>query len=211
MLLAPDHTLRRNRLRSAILVLGLCLSLGTGCAARDSWQEPQAVIAALAIRPGEQIADLGAGDGYFTWYLAEAVGAEGRVYAVDVDADVIEDIESASAERGLANVQVILCEVDDALLPEAGTDLVFICNTYHHLEGRPAYFRRLRAALRPDGRIAVVDFDDESLFRRLSGHCVARDEVVHEMEAAGYEIVAEHDFLSKQIFVVFAPTGAARR
>jgi arsenite methyltransferase len=177
---------------------------GYGGFFRDSWQQPERVIESLAIAPGARVADLGAGGGYFTWHLAGAVGESGRVYAVDVDADMTSYIEKKSREKGLANVQAILAEFDDPLIPGDGVDLIFLCNTYHHLENQEEYFRRAAKYLRPGGRVAVVEPNGKGWFQGFFPHFVAPEVVRSEMEAAGYERVEDFDFLEHQSFQVFA-------
>jgi len=96
---------------------------------RDSWQKPAEVIALLDLHPGEQVADIGAGGGYFSFRLADAVGPGGRVYAVDVDDDMIEYLRSRAQREGRSNVEVIRGEYGDPLLPDGRIDLVFTCDT----------------------------------------------------------------------------------
>ena len=171
---------------------------------RDEWQQPERVIAALGIRSGDRVADLGSGSGYFTLRLASAVGPDGRVYAVDVDEDMNEYLRQRVAQAGLANVDMILGRFDDPLLPDGGIDLVLIVDTYHHLEDRPAYFRNLRRDLEPGGRVAVIDYDGrKGWFVRLMGHTTPREELLREMAEAGYEVAEEFDFIDRQSFVIF--------
>lgn len=198
----------------AWVLLGVCLALVAGCGplrrfgyggfGRDSWQQPDRVIESLALAPGARVADLGVGGGYFTWRLADAVGESGRVYAVDVDADMTSHIDEESRKKGYANVQAILAEFDDPLIPEGGVDLIFTCNTYHHLDAREEYFERAARYLRPGGRVAVVEPTGEGWFQWLFPHFVAAEVIRAEMEAAGYRRVEAFDFLDPQSFQVFA-------
>lgn len=200
--------------RTAALLL--CVGILGGCgpfkrflyegSSRDEWQQPERVIAALGIRSGDRVADLGSGSGYFTLRLARAVGPDGRVYAVDVDEDMNEYLRERVAKAGLANVDVVLGRFDDPLLPDGGVDLVLIVDTYHHLENRPAYFRNLRRDLEPGGRVAVIDYDGrKGWFVRLMEHTTPREELLREMAEAGYEVAEEFDFIDRQSFVIFQP------
>ena len=165
------------------------------------------MIRALAIPAGAQVADLGAGGGYFTFRLAAAAGPTGRVYAVDVDPGMVDYLRERAAREGARTVEPVLASADDARLPAASVDLLFTCNTYHHLTDRAAYFTRLRPVLRTGGRIAIVEYDGRGLFARLFGHATPADEIRREMAAAGYRVVDAHGFLPRQSFLVFAVDG----
>ncbi len=170
---------------------------------RDSWQHPAKVIEVLDIEPGDHVADLGAGSGYFTFLLAQAVGPDGKVYAVDVDPDMVALLSEQVEEEEHKNVEVILADPDDLRLPEASLDLLFTCNVYHHMEDRSAYFARVAKSLKPDGRVAIIDFSGESWFASLTGHATQEDVIKREMEEAGYTLARTFDFLPKQVFFTF--------
>ncbi len=175
-----------------------------GFGGRDSWQQPERVVESLALSPGDRVADLGAGGGYFTFRLAEAVGEGGRVFAIDVDESMIRHLARQAEKRGHANVTTVLAPADDPSLPDGGVDLVFSCNTYHHLEERPDYFAGLRKALPAGGRVAILDYDRPSWLR---SHFSERQTILDEMQQAGFELVEEHDFVERQSFLIFAPQG----
>lgn len=202
----------RVRVRFAVLAL-LAAGLVAGCGplrrfayagpGRDGWQQPDRVVASLGLAPGARVADLGAGGGYFTWRLADAVGPQGQVFAVDVDDEMLAHLAEQSRERGDANVETVLGEYDDPLIPEGGVDWIFTCNTYHHIEERSAYFANARRYLRPGGRVAIVEFNGQGWFERWFVHYVPTDEIRAEMGAAGYVELASHDYLDRQSFLVF--------
>jgi len=171
---------------------------------RDEWQHPEEVIQALTIKSEEQIADLGSGSGYFTFRLADAVGPSGQVYAVDIDADMNAHLAKRLQEKGYKNIQVMLAKPHDPGLPENGVDLIFSANTYHHLENRLSYFANARKYLRPNGRIAIIDFNGEGLLQQLSGHYTPSDVIQRELQEAGYALERELTFLPKQVFLIFA-------
>ena len=170
---------------------------------RDEWQYPLRVVEALGIREGGQVADIGSGSGYFTFRLAKPVGPGGTVFAVDLDAEMNDHVRQEARVRGQGNVRVITAKPEDPLLPEAGVDLIFSCNTYHHIQNRARYFRRVRRCLRPGGRVAIVDFDDSHWIPRLLGHWVQRDQILAEMTEAGYYLAREFNFLPRQHFLIF--------
>jgi ubiquinone/menaquinone biosynthesis C-methylase UbiE len=170
---------------------------------RDRWQQPEKVIECLGITGGSRTADLGCGGGYFTFRLAQAVGSSGRVYAVDVDADMTEYVSKEAVRRGHRNVETILGRYDDPLLPVSGVDLIFTANTYHHIEHRAVYFRNVQKYLRPGGRVAIIEFNGKGWFERLFGHWVKREVIISEMQEAGYRLAGDFDFLDRQHFLIF--------
>ncbi|MBI3098985.1 MAG: class I SAM-dependent methyltransferase [Planctomycetes bacterium] len=173
---------------------------------RDRWQKPDLVVQTLEIRPGQRVADLGAGSGYFTFRLADAVGPEGQVFAADVDKSMNEYLRAKVAEKRSANIEVIDAKYEDPLIPGEGVDLIFVCDTYHHIEDRETYFKNAAKYLRDGGRVAIIDFKQDQWVLRLLGHTMPKEEIVREMEAAGYALVADHDSLWRHYFLVFQRT-----
>jgi ubiquinone/menaquinone biosynthesis C-methylase UbiE len=171
---------------------------------RDEWQQPQKVLAALNIRPGQVIADLGSGSGYFTFKLSQAAGPAGKVYAVDIDSDMVALVAKRAKDEGASNVETILAKSDDPVLPKESVDLIFTSNTYHHIDNRIAYFANLRKYLRPAGRVAIIDFDRRAWIEGLLRHYTPSDFIKREMEQAGYALQQELDFLDRQSFLIFA-------
>ncbi len=202
-----------NTLRFAVgamMIVFVCI----GCArwksfaysgfGRSSWQEPDEVVDSLGVRAGDQIADLGAGGGYFTFRLAEAAGPDGKVYAVDVDQKMTEYLEERAKSESPENVEVILAEYHDPLLPEGRVDLLFTCNTYHHIQDRAEYFANVQKYLSPDGRVAIIEFRPEGWIQKIFPHSTSAEKIQSEMREAGYELEQQYDFLSRQSFLVFA-------
>jgi ubiquinone/menaquinone biosynthesis C-methylase UbiE len=203
-------TVRRKTLifaLAAVFFLAACAGLKQ-CAYegvnRDQWQQPEKVIATLRLRPGNIVADLGSGSGYFTFRLAQAVGPAGKVYAVDIDREMNELIEKRTKAEGVKHVETILAKPDDPLLPETGVDLVFTSNAYHHIENRVAYFAKLHRFLRSGGRIAVIDFDRRAWLEGLLRHYTPSEFIKREMEQAGFTLEEELSFLDRQSFLIFA-------
>jgi cyclopropane fatty-acyl-phospholipid synthase-like methyltransferase len=118
---------------------------------RDAYQKPHDVMQALDVRPGEILADIGAGSGYFTMRLAHHAGASGRVYAVDVSPDMIRHLHRRVRDAGLRNVSPILAAPDDPFLPEP-VDRFVIVDVWHHIEDRPRYLALMKSLLKPGGR-----------------------------------------------------------
>jgi ubiquinone/menaquinone biosynthesis C-methylase UbiE len=178
---------------------------------RDGFQLPEQVIESLDLHPGDRVAEIGAGDGYWLPWLSQAVGAEGVVYAVEVDDEKVAALEARVSREALANVVVVRGRFEDPELPDGEIDLAMTCLTYHHIEERPDYFRRLRVDLADGGRVAHLDDRDDVRppipFRWLqgSGHWSNPGEIRAEMSQAGYRHVASFDFLPVQSFQVFTP------
>ncbi len=174
---------------------------------RAAWQKPDEVIAALKLRPGERIADVGCGPGYFTLPLAEAVGPAGKVWAVDVQAEMLDRLREHLAKRELSHIEPQLVPENDPRLPSGQVDTVFIVNTYHHFSYRPVYVSKLRRALAPGGRIVIIDFIPKSREQRGFGPKLEmqldRATVDREMAASGLRPAAVHTFLPEQYFVEY--------
>lgn len=168
---------------------------------RDAWQKPHEVIRALALRPDAVVADLGAGTGYFAARLANML-PQGRVYAVDVEPGMVQHLAKRAQEEHLPNLVAVQAAPDDARLPEKA-DLILLVDVYHHIEGREAYFRKLRDALKPGGRVAIVDFRADSPEGPPKAARLSPRTVQAEMKAAGYALAAQHGFLPRQYFLVF--------
>lgn len=197
----------------AILALSSCTGIKRWAyerGDRDTWQHPERVIAELEIVPGQRVADLGSGGGYFTFRLADAVKPDGIVYAVDVDTAMNEDLARRAQARGYQNIEIVQASFEDPKIPGGGVDLIFTSNTYHHItEKRREYFDNARRFLKPGGRIAIIDYKREGFFRRVFGHAMERDVIVSEMESVGYRLESDHS-LPKQHFLVFRlkPSGS---
>jgi ubiquinone/menaquinone biosynthesis C-methylase UbiE len=177
---------------------------------RDAWQKPDEVVAALGLRPGQTACDIGSGPGYFTLRLARAVGAGGRVYAVDVEPKILDALRERLAESGLRNVTPVLALADDALLPPGACDVVLIVDTYHHFPDRPAYLRRLSRALRPGGRVVNVDYHKrETPVGPPLAHRLSRETFLEEARSAGLVVAEEPAFLPYQYFIVLRAQGTA--
>ncbi len=170
---------------------------------RDAWQKPHEVIQALQLEPDAVIADLGSGTGYFTVRLATMV-PEGRVYGVDVEPDMVKYLAERARREKRSNIVAIAGTPQDPRLPEK-VDLILLVDVYHHIDAREQYFRQLRASLKPGGRIAVIDFRMDSPEGPPVAARIAPEQVVEELESAGYRLGRRHDFLPNQYFLIFEP------
>ena len=176
---------------------------------RDQYQKPEQVVQALGVKAGMAVADLGSGSGYFTRRFVKTVTDTGKVYAIDVEQEMLAYTKTSIERLRIPyTAEFILAKPDDPKLPPGSVDLIFLCNVYHHLEHRDRYFANVKPALKAGGRVAIVDFyhdhrsGDVGFPRR---HLVARETVVEEMGKAGYRLLREHAFLPRQYFLEFVP------
>jgi SAM-dependent methyltransferase len=173
--------------------------------ARAAWQKPDEVIEALGLASDAKVADIGAGTGYFSSRFARAVPG-GRVYAVDAEPDMVRYLGDRAKREGLANLVPVQAGSRDPMLPEP-VDLALLVDVYHHVPARVQYFEGLRGRLRPNGRLAIVDFRLDSPRGPPRAARIAPERVKEELGRAGYALVAEHGFLPDQYFLVFAPAA----
>jgi ubiquinone/menaquinone biosynthesis C-methylase UbiE len=176
-------------------------------AERDQYQKPTEVMDALSLKPGMAVADLGSGSGYFTRRFVEAVTETGIVYAVDVEPEMLAYVKDSVIHMHIPyRAEFILARPDSPKLPMDSVDLIFVCNTAHHLDNRSMYFRNLGSALRTSGRIVIIDFHPDERSGDLGfpkHHLVPRDTIIKELEEAGYRLHREHTFLPRQYFLEF--------
>ncbi|MFN9234407.1 MAG: class I SAM-dependent methyltransferase [Planctomyces sp.] len=176
---------------------------------REVFAKRTEILNAIGLKPTDVVADIGAGTGLFTRLFAAQLGPEGRVIAVDIAKKFLDHIEVTSRERNLRNVETLLCTDDSTRLPPNSVDVAFICDTYHHFEFPQKTMTSLRKAMKPGGRVIVVDF------RRVQGestewtmnHVRAGQEVFEaEITQAGFRRVKEVQGLLKENYMlVFEP------
>lgn len=177
---------------------------------REIYDQRERIVAAAKVKPGEQIADIGAGTGLFTMLFAERVGPTGKVFAVDIVKDFLHHIAERATAAGLKNVQTVLGTAHSTKLPPNSIDLAFICDTYHHFEYPQHTLASIHQALKAGGELVLVDF------KRIPGktsdwtlnHVRAGQEIfTAEIEAAGFKPVEQLDFLKDNYIVRFRKTG----
>lgn len=154
----------------------------------------EAIVAALEVEPGMVVADVGAGTGAFLEDLSEAVGDEGELYAVDIAPPFLEHLRARAEASGLTNVAVVEATDRSVGLPADSVDLLFLCDVYHHLEYPATYLRSLHDALRPDGRLVIVEFEKipGKTSERMMKH-VRQDKatLLAEVTAEGFALTRE--------------------
>lgn len=156
----------------------------------------------LAIEPGKNVADIGAGSGWFTVRAARRAAAGGTVYAVDINPDAIQYVERRAQKEQLANVKTILGHEDDALLPAGQIDSVLMLKTYHEIAKPVTLLKNLRASLRPGARVGIIDRNGSA-----ENHGVNKAIVIKEAAQAGYDVVGQYDFVKDGMdyFLILSP------
>jgi ubiquinone/menaquinone biosynthesis C-methylase UbiE len=164
---------------------------------RDVWQKPHEVVMALNLKPTDTIADIGAGTGYFARRFAHHAG---KVYAVDIDKKLL----AIAAKDAPANLETVLAAPDDPRLPEHSVDIVFFCDVLHHIENRAAYYPKLATALKPGGRIVVIDFYKKEMpIGPPPSMKLSDEEVIAEFRNAGFTVAKRLDILPYQYYLFF--------
>jgi arsenite methyltransferase len=173
---------------------------------RTAWQEPDKVVEAMKLEPGQTVVDIGAGTGYFTRRFAKAVGPTGRAIGLDIEPGMVDYMKADAKKLRLANYDARVVKPDNPALAPHSVDVIFFCDALHHIDDRAAYLRRLILALKPGGRVIDVDFKKEPLpVGPPPPHKLAREEVIKEFRDGGYRLLREYDFLKYQYFLEFRP------
>jgi ubiquinone/menaquinone biosynthesis C-methylase UbiE len=170
---------------------------------RHKWQKPEDVIKALNVDLSDVIADIGAGTGYFTRRFAFAA-LTGKAIGLDVDASMVRYMKEDAKKLGLNNYEARVVKTDDPELDKDSVNIVFLCNTYHHIDNRVTYFSKVAESLKHGGRLVIVDFYRKELpYGPPPHHKLAKEVVIRELEEAGYRLIRAHDFLPYQYFLEF--------
>jgi len=175
---------------------------------RVATQKIDEVLAKLRLKSGMVVADIGAGSGLFSRPLAKAVAPAGKVYAVDIQRDLLDYINKRDREENIRNVQTVLGEYDDPKLPARNVDLAFINDVLHHIQNRAAYLKALGTYMKPAGRIAIIEMDKSdpnTPHKNQPELLVGREEILKWMSDAGFKLVEEHPelFPGTKWFLVF--------
>ena len=171
---------------------------------RDAYQKPHDVIMALDIKEGESVADIGAGSGYFAFRFTRHVGDKGKVYAVDINPDMIVYMNRRIRDMKLKNIETILAVPDDLLLMDASIDRFIVCDTWHHIANQVLYLGLMKKMLKPGGQAIMIEFHQKELPVGPPVEMkIAREDLVRQMEANGFKLAKEHTFLPYQYFLVF--------
>ncbi|NNF97719.1 MAG: methyltransferase domain-containing protein [Halobacteria archaeon] len=177
---------------------------------REVYDKRHTIISTLALKPGMEVADIGAGTGFYTHLFAKKVGTSGKVYAVDIAENFIENILRSAKEQGLNNVEGIINTPKSTKLSSASIDLAFICDTYHHFEYPQTMLASIHQALRPGGQLVIIDFRKQPGMSSgwvMSHVRTNQVTVIKEVESAGFRLISQHDLLHSNYFLTFVKNG----
>lgn len=173
---------------------------------RDAWQKPGEILNALGIKKGQTVADIGAGSGYLTVKLSERVGEGGAVFAEDIQQEMLDYMNKRLTEKGIENVTLVLGAMDDPNLPPNSLDVAILLSTYHEIAQPIDFIKKIKRALRPQGRLAILEFSDESPIGPPIQVRLPEELVIHEAQKAGFTLSQRHTFLMPyQYFLIFSP------
>jgi SAM-dependent methyltransferase len=172
---------------------------------RAEWQKPEEVVRALALAPGMRVADIGAGTGYFSARLSAAVGESGTVFAVEVEPNLVAYLRDRADKENTRNVVPVLASAANPRLPAGIIDLALFVDAYHHVDDRARDLQTLQSSLAPTGRIAIVEWKPGKLpvGPPEEEHKIPREQLVRELEGAGFELVSAPDILPYQWMLIF--------
>ncbi|MEO5896643.1 MAG: methyltransferase domain-containing protein [Vicinamibacterales bacterium] len=173
---------------------------------REQEEAPTKAVAALKLKPGQVVADIGAGSGYYSMLLAPAVGLAGKVYATDIQQEMLTLIRQKLAANGVRNVETVLGTVTDPKLPDGSLDLAVMVDVYHELQQPEVFLRALKRTLKPDGRLVLIEFRKENPRVPIrEEHKMTVREARVELEAGGYRFDEVIDVLPWQHIIIFRP------
>jgi arsenite methyltransferase len=176
---------------------------------REDVQKSPEIMTALAFRPGERVADIGAGTGYFTFQVADAVGPTGTVAALDIAPEMLEYLDLRVKARRAANVTLRRVASDDPQLAPGSVDTILMIDAIHYVKDRVAYAKRLLPALAPNGRVVIIDYRPKPMSERPWGpppeQQFPKEQMDRDMAAAGFRVLKDFDVLPEQFFVVYVP------
>lgn len=204
--------LRLNKIFFICAALCFLLPAFSGCQGPDAWEErhdrdqpPEKILDTIGVGPGMVIGEIGAGRGRYTVKLAARVGERGKVYANDIDELALRYLEYRCERDGISNIVTILGEVRDPKLPKSALDIAFMINTYHHLDDPVELMRNVRASLKPEGRLAIVEHEPEKAGPGWESDSTPRKVLMEQASQAGYELVKATDesFTPRDLIYVF--------
>jgi ubiquinone/menaquinone biosynthesis C-methylase UbiE len=177
---------------------------------REDEEAPAKLIAKLAVQPGQNIADIGCGSGYYSRRLAPLVAPTGKIYGVDIQPEMLRMLEEGARQEGLTNIVSVLSEPDDPKLPAGAIDWILLVDVYHELQNPEPMLRKMRDALSPTGRVALVEFrlEGDTAAHIRTEHRMSVEQVLAEWKPAGFELVELWEEMPTQHVFVFKKAEA---
>ena len=174
---------------------------------REDVQKSPEIMKTLAFKPGERVADIGAGTGYFTFPVAKAVGPTGHVLALDIAPEMLEYLDMRVKAQKAGNITLRKVTSDDPQLEPGSVDTILMVDAIHYVKDRTSYAKRLLPGLAKGGRLVIIDYVPRSMSERPWGpppeQQFPREQLDREMAAAGFKVIAAYDFLPEQFFVIY--------
>jgi ubiquinone/menaquinone biosynthesis C-methylase UbiE len=200
--------IRRFRFSPVIaLVLFLILQLTAQVGddqQRDEWQQPGRIMDSVGVKAGMKIGEIGAGEGYFTFKLANRVGKDGLIYANDISDTKLNKLREHIQHRNITNVQTVKGKEDDPLFPDTGLEIIIMVYVFHDLSDPVAVMKNTKKYLRSGGAVVIVDRDPDR-YGRWHSHFISKDEIVKSVEQAGYSILKILSFLPRDNIYICRP------
>ncbi len=172
---------------------------------RDALEQPDKVVAAMQLKSGDVVADIGSGSGYFTRRLAKAVMPDGKVYGVDIQPEMNAILAENCKNEGITNVEIVLSDEADPKLPPNSVDWMLLVDVYHEFQEPVPMLAKMREALKPGGRVALLEYrlhGDTGAHIKID-HRMSVEQVLAEWEPAGFTLEKRHEFLPTQHFFIF--------
>jgi len=169
---------------------------------RETWQPPDQIMDAVGIREGMRIGEAGAGDGYFTFPLADRVGDRGVVYANEISTSDLETIRDRARREGVDNIVTVLGEIEDPLFPENDLDMVIMVYVLHHLDRPIEFLQNLERYLKPGAQVVIVE-QKQHADRSYAGHFMSDRQILETIQESGYELERTETFLAKDTIYIY--------
>ncbi|MFC1725991.1 class I SAM-dependent methyltransferase [candidate division KSB1 bacterium] len=169
----------------------------------DNIRQPEKVMDAIGVEPGMRIGEVGAGEGYFTFYLARKVGSKGKIYANDILEKELKKIVDRKKRENIGNIETVVGEETDPLFPEKDLDMVFMCYVYHEITKPVEFMKNVKKYLKKDAPVVILDLDPDRQSTGGYSHYITKKEVLENMEKSDYKLVKIEDFLSRDNVYVF--------
>ena len=197
-------------LLAVVLATAVCAAAEKKGESRDTWQQPDRVVKDLGLKPGEVVADIGCGSGYFTFRLAKAVGADGKVYAEDISDKALKSLKDRVEREKLTNIAVVKGDATDIKIPAAACDAAILVNVLHHVpkENRLGLTKDVARALKPGGRLFIIDWQVDAKIKHDLNRRIPKDQLLALGKDAGLVLDSEFDYLEHQVFFRFTKPPA---